>query len=68
MSHNKTELSGHKIPEDTKFSATKVLSNSVDSLGFSQIQRHIFYALTKQFQNVVQNVAQSKLPWNHGNI
>ncbi len=42
MSHNKTELSGRKIPENTKFSAKKVLSNSVDSLGLSKIQRHMF--------------------------
>ncbi|NJL65114.1 MAG: ferredoxin [Methylacidiphilales bacterium] len=42
MSHNQAELSGRKIPENTKFSAKKVLSNSVDSLELSKIQRHIF--------------------------
>jgi hypothetical protein len=38
MSHNQTELSGRKIPEDTKFSVKKFLSNSVDSLELSKIQ------------------------------
>jgi (2Fe-2S) ferredoxin len=30
MTYHKKELSGHKTPEDRKFSAKKVLSNSVD--------------------------------------
>ncbi|MEA5569668.1 ferredoxin [Calothrix sp. UHCC 0171] len=42
MSNNTAELSGLRIPENTKISAKKFLSNSVESLGLSKIQRHIF--------------------------
>lgn len=42
MSNNMVQLTSLKIPETTKLSAQKVLSNSVDFLGKGKIQQHIF--------------------------